>query len=85
MKLNQQQLVNLIDLTVTAQPDSLGCDGCYELFDQFAQIELDGKSLPTALEIVRTHLTQCKCCRDEYAALMTALQAIATESDTQPA
>ncbi|WP_146579852.1 cupin domain-containing protein [Neorhodopirellula pilleata] len=76
MKLNSVQLANLIDLIVTAKAESIGCDGCYELMDQFAQAELDGQTVPQSLEIVRTHLELCKCCRDEYAALLTALRAI---------
>ncbi len=44
--------------------------------DQFAQAELDGTSIPQALECVRTHIEQCKCCRDEYEALMIALREV---------
>lgn len=76
MQLSYQQITNLIELTVTTKNDSLGCDGCLELMDQFAQAELDGSMLPTALECVRTHLEQCKCCKDEYEALMIALREV---------
>ncbi len=76
MKLNHQQISNLIELTVTAKRDSLGCDGCFELMDQFAQAELDGIDVPEALESVRVHLEQCKCCKDEYEALIIALREI---------
>jgi predicted anti-sigma-YlaC factor YlaD len=44
--------------------------------DQFAQAELEGRDVPEALEVVRVHLEQCKCCRDEYNALLTALREI---------
>lgn len=76
MQLSYQQINNLIELTITAKDDSLGCDGCLELMDQFAQAELDVTSIPRALECVRTHLAQCKCCKDEYEALITALQEV---------
>jgi len=56
--------------------DTLGCDGCYDLMDGFAQAELDGVEVPEALQAVRAHLKQCKCCRDEYDALLTAIRAI---------
>ncbi len=62
MKLPQQQISNLIELTVTTKNDSLGCDRCLELVEQFAKLELDGTELPEALEAVRVHLAQCKCC-----------------------
>jgi hypothetical protein len=76
MQLSYQQVANLIKLTVTTKDDSLGCDGCLELMDQFAQAELDGTVIPDALETVKVHLEQCKCCKDEYEALMIALREV---------
>jgi hypothetical protein len=77
MKLDTNQLTDLIQLAATARgEDTLGCDGCFELMDQLAQAELDGREIPKALELVRIHLEQCKCCRDEYDALLTALREI---------
>ncbi len=76
MKLDLNQLNDLIKLVVTAKADSIGCDGCFELMDQLAQAELDGYPFPEYLTAVREHLKLCKCCRDEYAALLTALRAI---------
>lgn len=76
MKLDSFQVKELFSLLVNAKADSIGCDGCYELMDQFAQAELDGITIPESLIAVREHLEQCKCCRDEYSALVAALRAI---------
>jgi hypothetical protein len=77
MKLDAKQIAELIQLTATARSeDTIGCNGCFELMDQFAQAELEGRDVPEALEVVRVHLEQCKCCRDEYDALLTALREI---------
>jgi hypothetical protein len=76
MKLTHQQVSNLIELAVTTKSDSLGCDGCLELIDQFAQIQLDGTEVLDAMDAVRVHLEQCKCCQDEYESLMIALREI---------
>ncbi len=76
MQLSYQQITSLIELTFTTKEDSLGCDGCMVLLDQFAQAELDGIPIPKALECVRNHLEQCACCKDEYEALMVALSEI---------
>jgi hypothetical protein len=76
MKLNSQQLNQLIMLSVSAKADALGCDGCYELMDQFAQAELDGTTLSESLQLVQSHLEQCKCCRDEYQALVAAVKEV---------
>lgn len=77
MKLDANQIAELIQLTATARSeDTIGCNGCFELMDQFAQAELEDRDVPEALEVVRVHLEQCKCCRDEYDALLTALREI---------
>jgi hypothetical protein len=76
MKLTHEQFSHLVELTISSRRDTLGCDGCYELMDEFAQAELDGVDVPETLQAVHAHLTQCKCCRDEYDALLTALRAI---------
>ncbi len=76
MQLSYLQVINLIELVVATRDDSLGCDGCLELMDQFAQAELDGTTIPKALECVQIHLEQCKCCKDEYEALMIALREV---------
>ena len=76
MKLSYQQVNNLIELSFATVDDTLGCDGCLELMDQFAQAELDNTLIPKPLEAVRIHLEQCKCCKDEYEALMIALREV---------
>jgi hypothetical protein len=77
MKLDAKQIAELVQLTATARSeDTIGCNGCFELMDQFAQAELEGRDVPEALEVVLVHLEQCKCCRDEYDALLTALREI---------
>lgn len=75
MKLNSKQFAELIEMLRATRSDPMGCDGCYQLMDQLAQAELDGRSLCDVLRPVMGHLEQCKCCRDEYDALMTALRA----------
>lgn len=76
MQLTAVQITRLVEMAIATKQDALGCDGCLELMDQFAQAELDGIDVPEALEVVRTHIEQCKCCKDEYQALMSALREI---------
>jgi hypothetical protein len=78
MRLDSRQFSELIKLSFTAvKSDTLGCDGCYEMMDQFAQANLDRVELSDAMRLVRTHIEQCKCCRDEYQSLLTALREVA--------
>ncbi|MGL4512949.1 MAG: hypothetical protein ACRCT8_07635 [Lacipirellulaceae bacterium] len=76
MQLTIDQLVDLLANTAGVNQDTLGCDDCFALLDQFAQAELDGTGVPAALAAVQAHLEQCACCRDEYAALLTALREV---------
>jgi len=75
MKFKPEQVHKLIRLTIeTRNDDTIGCDGCSELMEQFAQAELDGVEIPDGLEVVRAHIDQCRCCRAEYQALIDGLR-----------
>lgn len=76
MKLSPKQTNELLKSIGDAKPDSLGCDGCAALMDQYAQHELDGTDSNELLESVKRHLAQCVCCRYEYGLLIQALKAI---------
>ena len=75
MKFKPEQVHKLIRLTIeTRNDDTIGCDGCSELMEQFAQAELNGVEIPDSLEVVRAHIDQCRCCRAEYQALIDGLR-----------
>ncbi|MCP4891233.1 hypothetical protein N9D23_13095 [Rubripirellula sp.] len=77
MKLTPKQLSELIQLAVQSRPDdTIGCDGCHELMEEFAQAELDGVEISDSLLVVQAHLAQCRCCRAEYKALIEGLREI---------
>ena len=76
MRLTPKQLTELISMATSVKGEALGCDGCFALMDQLAQAELEGCAIPDALQIVQAHVTQCKCCRDEYDSLLTALREV---------
>jgi predicted anti-sigma-YlaC factor YlaD len=69
-------LHELVALTISAKADDLGCEGCFALVDQLAEIDLRGGDVPADLVMVRNHLAQCDCCADEYDALLTALRTL---------
>jgi hypothetical protein len=60
----------------TTHPDEIGCDECFEQVDQFVEIKLAGKDPAEALPLVEDHLARCDCCREEFEALLVALQAM---------
>jgi hypothetical protein len=80
MRLSEQQLVMLATLVEqVSERDKLGCDGCYELMDQFADAMMAEQDLHPSLQDVRAHLEQCRCCRYEYQALLLALREVGVE------
>ncbi len=79
MALSEEQIATLIGMIATSQADDLDCDGCFEQLSEFVEVELAAREIPDALRAVETHLKQCKCCQDEYNALLEGLRALETE------
>jgi hypothetical protein len=62
---------------MTTRSDEIGCDECFERMDRFVDLELSGKDAAAAMPLVQDHLNRCQDCREEYEALLLALQAMA--------
>ena len=76
MSLTKEQLTGLVGLIDSVEPDELDCDGCFGQIAEFAELHLAGQEVPAAMQAVETHLRQCVCCKDEFNALLKALEAI---------
>lgn len=76
MVLSKEKISALLGMISTSQEDSMDCDGCFDHLAEFADTELAGREIPTALRAVEAHLHQCACCKVEYQALLNALRAI---------
>jgi len=76
-KLEPQKLKWLVRGIVTARPDELGCDECFDELDQFVEMKLAGKDTAEAMPLVQDHLERCPPCREEFEALLAALRALA--------
>ena len=61
---------------MTTRPDEIGCDECFEQLDRFVDMELGGLDAAAAMPLVQDHLERCQDCREEYEALLAALQAV---------
>ena len=61
----------------TARPDGIDCGTCFEQMDRFVEMTLAGKNAAEALPLVQDHLDRCRDCREEFAALLLALRAVA--------
>jgi hypothetical protein len=47
----------------------VSCDTCFELLDQYVELELAGARADEALPGVRPHLDGCPACREEHESL----------------
>lgn len=78
-QLEPDKLKHLVRGIMTAHPDELGCDECFEQLDRFVEMELAGKQAAEAMPLIQDHLERCGYCREEFEALLVALRALASE------
>lgn len=62
---------------MSARPDEIGCDECFEQLDRFVDLTLAGKNAAEAMPLVQDHLNRCGDCREEFKALLAALRSVA--------
>ena len=77
MRLEPATLKRIVHSALTARPDEIGCDDCFEQLNQFAEMVLAGKDVAEAMPLVQDHLNRCRDCREEFEALLAALRALA--------
>jgi len=75
--LDPERLKRMVRDIVTTRPDEMGCDECFEQLDSFVEMTLAGKNAAQAMPLVQDHLERCDECREEFEALLTALQGFA--------
>lgn len=74
--LGPEMLEGMLRGIMTTRPDEIDCDECFERLDEFTELVLAGKDIPEAMELVEDHLNRCPDCREEFEALLEALQAV---------
>ena len=75
MLVSYGQVMKLLGAVAITVPDSLECDGCFELVAEFAEAEERGDELSDTMKLVQIHLRQCPCCAYEYEAMIEAILA----------
>jgi len=76
MTLSKQEISGLMRLIGLTKDDEINCEQCFSLVAEFAERQLTGRSIPEGLKAVEHHLAICGECREEYEALLRALQDI---------
>ncbi len=52
----------------------LSCDQCFELLDEYVELELAERSPNDAIVGMRAHLEGCSACREEHDSLLALLR-----------
>ena len=68
-------LQNVARAIANTEPDEIGCDDCFVELDRFAELARSGRSVDEMMPQVHGHLQRCRDCREEYEALLAALDA----------
>jgi predicted anti-sigma-YlaC factor YlaD len=76
MSLSREEIAELLRLVGLTRDEEIDCERCLALVAEFAERELEGRSIPAGLEAVEHHLSICAECREEYEALLRALKAM---------
>ena len=76
MELEPATLKRMARSILTARPDEIGCDECFEQLDRFVEMTLAGKNAAEAMPLVQDHLERCVDCREEFEALLAALRTL---------
>jgi hypothetical protein len=56
----------------------IGCDECFELIDEYVELELAGADADARIPGLGAHLQGCRACREEHESLL-ALVALAAD------
>ena len=73
MPLSRKEIDGLLRLVGLTEDAELNCDQCHSLVAEFAEQQLQGKTIHEGLQAVQQHLAVCGECREEYEALRATL------------
>jgi len=75
MSLTADKLKGLVLSIFQTHRDEIGCGDCFEHVDRFAELVQSGKDAAKEMPHVYRHLEMCKACREEFEALLSAIEA----------
>ena len=58
-----------LDTLLGPRGSEVSCDECFELLDQYVELELEGADVDRRLPGMRAHLTGCPACREDHESL----------------
>ncbi len=76
-QLDTETLRGFLEDIFSTHPEELDCTKCFEEVGRFAEYSLVGKDAAEAMPLVQEHLNRCCACREEFEALLAAIEEIA--------
>ncbi len=70
-----KRAATLIRGILTADGEALGCEECFEFLDRCADLIEAGQDIAEVYPEVKKHLDDCAGCKEEFEALLSALEA----------
>jgi hypothetical protein len=55
--------------------EQVSCDQCFELLDEYVELEVAGVDADARLPGLRTHLDGCPACREDHESLLALIAA----------
>lgn len=74
MTLSKNQVAELLRMLKLTKDTEATCGDCQNTMAEFAETQLEGKTIPESLNMIKDHLQLCGDCREEFEALLAALQ-----------
>ncbi len=82
MTLTPSVLQSLVAMAHATRTDEVVCGDCEQSVDRFAEMRLQGLDTAEALPLVEAHIAGCRCCGEEFDALMEVLRAAEASDPT---
>jgi anti-sigma factor RsiW len=54
--------------------DEVSCEECFELLDEYVELELSAEDADARLPGLRAHLEGCPACREDHASLLALVR-----------
>jgi predicted anti-sigma-YlaC factor YlaD len=67
--------MNELERILGPRGPEIGCDACFDMLDEFVELELRGDDADARVPGMRAHLDGCPACRDEHESLRALLAA----------
>ena len=80
----RERFNDMMKVIFSAQERDITCDECFMHIDVYVDKLRAGEEPERVLPEVRSHLEQCGCCREEFEALITILEAETGDDSPSP-